>query len=46
VSRVRWGMIPNIGIDVAAGRRPTVLNGKDANAPLLADFKTPFTYQD
>jgi dTDP-4-dehydrorhamnose 3,5-epimerase len=42
---VRWDD-PNIGIDWPLDGAQPVLNGKDANAPLLADFKTPFTYQD
>ena len=42
---VRWDD-PDIGIDWPLDGAQPVLSGKDANAPLLADFKTPFTYQD
>jgi dTDP-4-dehydrorhamnose 3,5-epimerase len=42
---VRWDD-PDIGIDWPLDGVHPVLSGKDAKAPLLADFDTPFTYQD
>ncbi len=42
---VRWND-PDIGIDWPLDGAQPVLSEKDAKASLLADFKTPFTYQD
>ncbi|MFK7940767.1 MAG: dTDP-4-dehydrorhamnose 3,5-epimerase [Roseovarius sp.] len=37
---------PDIGIDWQQGTAEVVLSDKDAAAPLLADFNSPFTYGD
>lgn len=41
---IRWDD-PTIGIDWALGDLSPVLSDKDAKAPLLADFQTPFTFE-
>lgn len=41
---VRWDD-PDLGIDWGLGGVVPVLSAKDAAAPLLADFETPFVYE-
>lgn len=41
---IRWDD-PTIGIDWALGDLSPILSDKDAKAPLLADFQTPFTFE-
>lgn len=37
---------PDIGIDWPLGQITPILSEKDQNAPLLKDFKSPFTYEE
>ena len=37
---------PDIGIDWGIGQDMAVFSDKDAEAPVLADFDTPFTYEE
>ncbi|MDZ7908650.1 MAG: dTDP-4-dehydrorhamnose 3,5-epimerase [Gemmobacter sp.] len=41
---IRWDD-PTIGIDWALGDLSPILSDKDAKAPLLADFQTPFSFE-